>query len=165
MSVLNIRLLAIIGMLTYSTSALAAEDKYFCNAQCLGVNYDSGEVNAYGDPILEGSSVSIREAYLRAQWVCDDRAGGRGAGTLAAGVSVWRKDTGSSSSHWAQTTVVFPYQFRWYETSSGSRSYYWDKEFKLDIQFARMLDKTVCGEVKKDPKGTPKYLGPGIPMG
>jgi hypothetical protein len=156
------------ALVATTASAANRPDRFLCSATCVAVDPQAHEVLVF-KPELGTSQVNIIEAYRELQESCDENAAETtqsAQGVLTKALSTWNKNASASSGGWSRSegAVQTRFSYQYEAAGSGFSSYSVDDETQIQMEFARAMDPTVCGEVKTDPNGKPKPPKPPKPQ-
>lgn len=146
---------------------------FYCNATCVSVDLAASAIDALGE--VEGESdYSSIEAYQLMRAGCEWRLEAAGLKrdkntmlTLAKSLSYMRRTASGGSASWekAGSLELGRYWYARSQSTSQSMSFYREDESRIELEFARAADETVCGEFRVNPNGRQKYKGSEPPMG
>lgn len=149
---------------------------FLCQADCLVVNYNQQWVESMGS-VEATSKRSKLEAFQLVKRDCQKRVNKKAGekAVLAKDISYYKRTVSSGSSSGSRAAagdwqlLRGSHQERFYfsraNASSWSSQYYSENEFRLDLEFARVLDREVCDSLKENRKAIPTYTGDEEPLG
>ena len=148
---------------------------FLCQADCMVVNYNDKWVESLGS-VEATSKRSKLEAFQLIKRDCKRRVAKKSTEQPLLVKSVgyykradrWSDHQGSSSSADWLSVPTWPGGRFYYSGSTAStwhNQYYSRDDFRLDVDFARVLDLDVCGPIKENKKAVPVYTGDENPLG
>lgn len=146
---------------------------FFCQADCAAINIDAKWLQPLGS-IEATSEVSKLEAFQLMKRDCKKLARAHGGTAILVKDFSFRQKNenynsseGSSTGNWGPASAPRGQRvsYSWSIASTFRSEYYVSDDFRLEVDFARVLDKDVCGRLEKNPKGRPRYTGSEEPFG
>ncbi len=155
---------------------------FACNSQCVAIDWDRKIVNNLG--VVSGDSeYSDQEAFLDMKENCQKKikaAGVVGEGQMAKKISASSETqlsqysssqssqvselSGAAATRWGLFSKRIAIAFHSYNYSEENNVYIFNTidQFSFSIDPSEAKD---CEMIRVNPNGTPKYVGPGTPLG